>query len=43
MTPAKALEAGVTWMVIGRPITQYPEGPVKAVERIVDEIAAVTP
>lgn len=40
MTPAKALAAGVTWMVIGRPIALYPEGPVKAVERIVDEIAA---
>jgi orotidine-5'-phosphate decarboxylase len=40
MTPAKALEAGVTWMVIGRPITQYPEGPAKAVERILDEMAA---
>lgn len=38
MTPEKALAAGVTWMVIGRPITQYPEGPAKAVERIVDEI-----
>jgi len=38
MTPAQALVAGSTWMVIGRPITGYPEGPVKAVERIVDEI-----
>ncbi len=41
MTPAEALRAGVTWMVIGRPITQYPDGPAAAVDRIVDEIAQV--
>jgi orotidine-5'-phosphate decarboxylase len=41
MTPAKALKAGATWMVIGRPITQYPEGPWKAVERILDEMATL--
>lgn len=40
MTPAKALAAGVTWMVIGRPITQYSDGPAAAVDRIVEEIAA---
>ena len=40
MTPAQAVKTGVTWMVIGRPITKYPEGPEKAVERIVDEISA---
>jgi orotidine-5'-phosphate decarboxylase len=39
MTPAKALQAGVTWMVIGRPITQA-DNPLEAVQRITDEIAA---
>jgi orotidine-5'-phosphate decarboxylase len=41
MTPAEAVRAGSTWLVIGRPITGYPEGPAVAVDRIVEELAAV--
>ena len=39
MTPKQALEAGATWMVIGRPITECSDGPEKAVERILEEIS----
>ncbi len=44
MTPAEAIKAGATALVIGRPITEPPPEigtPVDAVKRIHDEIAAV--
>lgn len=43
MTPAEAIEAGATALVIGRPITSPPEeigGPVEAVQRIAEEITS---
>jgi orotidine-5'-phosphate decarboxylase len=39
MTPREALEAGVDYLVIGRPITAHPD-PVQAVAKILDEIEA---
>lgn len=44
MTPAEAIKAGATHLVIGRPITKPPREigtPVDAVKRIVDEISSV--
>ncbi|MFA6534537.1 MAG: orotidine-5'-phosphate decarboxylase [Patescibacteria group bacterium] len=41
MTPREAIEAGADYLVIGRPITEYPEkdgGPVAGARRIVEEI-----
>ena len=38
MTPAKAVQAGTNYMVIGRPIRQAPE-PANALERILQELA----
>jgi orotidine-5'-phosphate decarboxylase len=38
MTPAEALQAGSTYLVIGRPITQAPN-PLLALEAIEKEIA----
>ena len=40
MTPAEAIEAGATALVIGRPITNAKD-PVEAAKRIAEEIAAV--
>ncbi len=44
MTPAEAIKAGASALVIGRPITKPPDGmtPVEAVKRITDEIAEAT-
>jgi orotidine-5'-phosphate decarboxylase len=39
-TPAFALSAGASYLVVGRPITQAPD-PAKAAEAILDEMAAV--
>jgi len=44
MTPAEAIEAGATAVIIGRPITNPPEeigSPVDAVKKITEEIASV--
>ncbi len=44
MTPADAVRAGASWIVVGRPITAPPSeigSPVEAAKRIVDEIASV--
>jgi orotidine-5'-phosphate decarboxylase len=41
MTPAKALQAGADYLVIGRPITQA-EDPVVAVETIVGQISEIS-
>jgi len=40
MTPARAVEAGATYLVIGRPITQAPD-PAAAAESIAAELAGV--
>jgi orotidine-5'-phosphate decarboxylase len=37
-TPAAALRAGASYLVVGRPITQAPE-PAKAAEAILKEMA----
>ncbi len=42
MTPAKAIQAGATRIVIGRPITQH-VNPREAVQRTLDEIREVLP
>lgn len=39
MTPAEAVRAGSTWLVIGRPITEHAGGPEKAVDLILTELA----
>ncbi|HTW96910.1 MAG TPA: orotidine-5'-phosphate decarboxylase [Candidatus Methylomirabilis sp.] len=44
MTPAEAIKAGATYLVIGRPIINYPMekgGPVEGAKKIADEIASV--
>jgi len=44
MTPAEAIKAGASFLVIGRPITQPPVeigSPVEAAQRIAEEIAEV--
>ncbi len=41
MTPKRAIELGVTRVVMGRPITQSPD-PRAAVQRAIDEIASAT-
>ncbi|HLA24256.1 MAG TPA: orotidine-5'-phosphate decarboxylase [bacterium] len=41
-TPAAAIEGGSDFLVVGRPVLNAPD-PLEAVERIVDEIALVTP
>jgi len=42
VTPADAVRAGVTYLVVGRPITAAAD-PAAAAKRIMDEIAAVVP
>jgi orotidine-5'-phosphate decarboxylase len=45
MTPAEAVEAGATTLVIGRPVTNPPpeiSGPIKAPKRVADEIASAS-
>ena len=46
MTPAEAIRAGATWLVIGRPILRPPAGiadPLEAMKRIADEIGEALP
>ena len=42
MTPAQAMKAGATYIVVGRPIYQAPN-PAVAAQRIIDEIAQANP
>lgn len=39
MTPTEAIQAGVDRMVIGRPITECPQGPAEALKRLTEEIS----
>jgi orotidine-5'-phosphate decarboxylase len=40
MTPAEAIQAGVDYVVIGRPIKEAPD-PLKATQKILQEIRSV--